>query len=279
MSGRGIQQYLSVEFPSPTSLDLTLAGEHDMEFYTQIEPDKIPQQTATTTFHHLTALESHKDEPIHAINLTTVNTDNQNQTEETLFDEFISLVDGTQKTDRRLTCTSNSLADLSKSCINTSQQQQLPSYHTTAQQHHYQQRKRAESDEPIGEQENIFPARTRRILSTSGPPSFNTTCKPGFTPQKQNYQNNTNISQGGSDGSLLRQQLQGTLCSSQYKRGQETSYNCNKCRKPLTAKCILGTCMKSDEVLCPRCGQELTAKCLMDMCSCSSSSRQHRPSI
>ena len=81
------------------------------------------------------------------------------------------------------------------------------------------------------------------------------------------------MSGGGPAGesSLLRQQLQGTLCNSEYKRGtshlQDTStYNCTKCRQPLTAKCILGTCMKCDEVLCQRCGQELTAKCLMDMC-------------
>lgn len=96
--------------------------------------------------------------------------------------------------------------------------------------------------------------------------------------EKQHHHQMANRGEGG--GSLLRQQLQGTLCTGQYNRRagqlqhsqqqqqqQEASYNCSKCRQPLTAKCILGTCLKSDEVLCPSCGQELTAKCLMDMCS------------
>ena len=65
--------------------------------------------------------------------------------------------------------------------------------------------------------------------------------------------------------SLLRQQLQGTLCSTKYKKAQETI--CKDCNQPFTTKCLLQVCRKSDEVLCQRCGQELTAKCLLQSCS------------
>lgn len=73
-------------------------------------------------------------------------------------------------------------------------------------------------------------------------------------------------------GSLLRQQLQGSLCSNKYRRAQESSREaretlCRECGKPFTAKCLLTVCMKSDQVLCPDCGQELTAKCLLKSCA------------
>ena len=68
-----------------------------------------------------------------------------------------------------------------------------------------------------------------------------------------------------SGGSLLRQQLQGSLCSNKYRKAQETL--CKECGKPITAKCLLKNCRKSDEVLCPDCGRELTVKCLLKSCS------------
>ena len=73
----------------------------------------------------------------------------------------------------------------------------------------------------------------------------------------------SNDSQNGV--SLLRQKLEGTLCSTKYKKAQETL--CKDCNQPYTTKCLLQVCRKSDEVLCPRCGQELTAKCLLQSCS------------
>ena len=68
-----------------------------------------------------------------------------------------------------------------------------------------------------------------------------------------------------SGGSLLRQQLQGSLCSNKYRKAQETL--CKECGKPIRAKCLLKNCRKSDEVLCPDCGRELTVKCLLKSCS------------
>lgn len=70
--------------------------------------------------------------------------------------------------------------------------------------------------------------------------------------------------QGGS--SLLRAQLQGTLCANKYKTAITTETLCKDCGMPFTAKCLLQVCRKSDEVLCPLCGQELTAKCLLSVC-------------
>lgn len=66
--------------------------------------------------------------------------------------------------------------------------------------------------------------------------------------------------------SLLRQQLQGTLCAAKYKTALTTETLCKDCGMPFTAKCLLQVCRKSDEVLCTLCGQELTAKCLLNVC-------------
>lgn len=75
-------------------------------------------------------------------------------------------------------------------------------------------------------------------------------------------------SEPGGGGSLLRQQLQGSLCSNKYRRAQESRETlCRECGRPFTAKCLLTVCMKSDQVLCPDCGQELTAKCLLKSCA------------
>lgn len=108
------------------------------------------------------------------------------------------------------------------------------------------------------EQENRFPGNGR---SNSG---FGNAHSVGNKSLKaiKNRGGNTNDSTGVS---LLRQQLQGSLCSSKYRKAQETL--CKECNKPFTAKCLLKVCRKSDEVLCPDCGQELTAKCLLKSCS------------
>lgn len=72
---------------------------------------------------------------------------------------------------------------------------------------------------------------------------------------------------GGGTGSLLRQQLQGTLCASKYKTAAMTAETlCKDCGNPFTTKCLLQVCRKSDEVLCTICGQELTCKCLLNVC-------------
>lgn len=67
------------------------------------------------------------------------------------------------------------------------------------------------------------------------------------------------------ENSLLRQQLQGQLSPVQYRRVQE-SCQCSLCGNILSAKCILKTCLKSDEVLCTHCGRELTTKCILGSC-------------
>lgn len=69
------------------------------------------------------------------------------------------------------------------------------------------------------------------------------------------------------DNSLLRQQLQGQLSPVQYRRVQESSCQCSLCGNILSAKCILKTCLKSDEVLCTTCGRELTTKCILGSCT------------
>lgn len=110
------------------------------------------------------------------------------------------------------------------------------------------------------EQENRFPG-TRRILSAYG--SNNQQSSVGSKSLKVMKQKGGNSNDTG--GSLLRQQLQGSLCSNKYRKTQETL--CRECNRPFSAKCLLKTCRKSDEVLCPDCGHELTAKCLLKSCS------------
>lgn len=120
------------------------------------------------------------------------------------------------------------------------------------------------------EQENRFPGNHHRRnppahASTSHHLLGNRSLK--ITKQKAAMSGEPGL--GG--GSLLRQQLQGSLCSNKYRRAQESSREaretlCRECGKPFTAKCLLTVCMKSDQVLCPDCGQELTAKCLLKSC-------------
>lgn len=111
------------------------------------------------------------------------------------------------------------------------------------------------------EQENRFPGTHRRLNS----PAYASTSQltVGNKSLKITRQKSGGSEPGG--GSLLRQQLQGSLCSNKYRRAQETL--CRECSKPFTAKCLLKVCSKSDEVLCPDCGHELTAKCLLKSCS------------
>eukprot|EP00088_Acartia_fossae_P057537 TRINITY_DN6712_c0_g1_i3.p1 TRINITY_DN6712_c0_g1~~TRINITY_DN6712_c0_g1_i3.p1 ORF type:complete len:644 (-),score=117.86 TRINITY_DN6712_c0_g1_i3:157-2088(-) len=63
------------------------------------------------------------------------------------------------------------------------------------------------------------------------------------------------------ENSILRQQLQGKL-SNRYNE----TVSCRHCGKMLTVKCIMGTCLKSDEVLCQSCNMELTVKCILGSC-------------
>jgi len=113
------------------------------------------------------------------------------------------------------------------------------------------------------EQENRFPG-TRRMNSGFGSVSTNQHAL-GNKSLKVMKQKSGGNSTENTGVSLLRQQLQGSLCSSKYRRTQETL--CKECNKPFTAKCLLKVCRKSDEILCPDCGQELTAKCLLKSCS------------
>lgn len=119
----------------------------------------------------------------------------------------------------------------------------------------------SKSSSSIHEQENRFPGK-RRIHSAFAPSSHHPV---GSKSLKVMKQKSAGSAEGQSGVSLLRQQLQGTLCSTKYKKAQETI--CKDCNQPFTTKCLLQVCRKSDEVLCQRCGQELTAKCLLQSCS------------
>jgi len=120
----------------------------------------------------------------------------------------------------------------------------------------------SKSSSSIHEQENRFPGR-RRIHSSAFAPSSHH--QVGSKSLKVMKQKSVGSNESPSGVSLLRQQLQGTLCSTKYKKAQETI--CKDCNQPFTTKCLLQVCRKSDEVLCQRCGQELTAKCLLQSCS------------
>lgn len=108
------------------------------------------------------------------------------------------------------------------------------------------------------EQENRFPGNGRNHSGFGNASAVGNKSVKGFKSRGGNANDNSGVS-------LLRQQLQGSLCSSKYRKAQETL--CKECNKPFTAKCLLKVCRKSDEVLCPDCGQELTAKCLLKSCS------------
>lgn len=120
----------------------------------------------------------------------------------------------------------------------------------------------SKSSSSIHEQENRFPGK-RRIHSAFAPSSHHPVGSKSLKVMKQKSAGSAETGQSGV--SLLRQQLQGTLCSTKYKKAQETI--CKDCNQPFTTKCLLQVCRKSDEVLCQRCGQELTAKCLLQSCS------------
>lgn len=81
---------------------------------------------------------------------------------------------------------------------------------------------------------------------------------------------NSREQSGGGSGSLLRQQLQGTLCATKYKTALTAETLCKDCGMPFTTKCLLQVCRKSDEVLCPICGKELSCKCLLNVCQSDS---------
>lgn len=126
--------------------------------------------------------------------------------------------------------------------------------------HHHHQQAGFKFSSYDQEQENRFPG-TRRIHSSYASTSQQPVGSKSLKIMKQKGGN----SNENSGGSLLRQQLQGSLCSNKYRKAQETL--CKECGKPITAKCLLKNCRKSDEVLCPDCGRELTVKCLLKSCS------------
>lgn len=114
------------------------------------------------------------------------------------------------------------------------------------------------------------------LYTLAGSPSDQENIQPG---QKRLLYASVGLGVGGSrvqslpraklnmkrENSLLRQQLQGQLSPVQYRRVQE-SCQCSLCGNVLSAKCILKTCLKSDEILCTNCGRELTTKCILGSC-------------
>lgn len=47
----------------------------------------------------------------------------------------------------------------------------------------------------------------------------------------------------------------------------QSNINCSRCGRELSSKCLMQTCIPTDETKCRRCGDELTTKCLLAMCS------------
>ena len=45
-----------------------------------------------------------------------------------------------------------------------------------------------------------------------------------------------------------------------------SNINCTRCGRELSSKCLMQTCIPTDETKCRRCGNELTTKCLLAMC-------------
>jgi hypothetical protein len=45
-----------------------------------------------------------------------------------------------------------------------------------------------------------------------------------------------------------------------------SNINCSRCGRELSSKCLMQTCIPTDETKCRRCGNELTTKCLLAMC-------------
>ena len=46
----------------------------------------------------------------------------------------------------------------------------------------------------------------------------------------------------------------------------QSNINCTRCGRELSSKCLMQTCIPTDETKCRRCGNELTTKCLLAMC-------------
>ncbi|XP_023336755.1 uncharacterized protein LOC111707826 [Eurytemora carolleeae] len=68
----------------------------------------------------------------------------------------------------------------------------------------------------------------------------------------------TGVQQRNTERSLLRKHLQS-------KEGPSAA-QCEKCGRTLTAKCIMETCNRPEEVICQICGVELTVKCILGSC-------------
>jgi len=120
-----------------------------------------------------------------------------------------------------------------------------------------------------------YPAKKRVHSYTSSPSKALKVSKPrsssaGESGFLQTAKTGREREQSGGSGSLLRQQLQGTLCATKYKTAVTAETLCKDCGMPFTTKCLLQVCRKSDEVLCTICGQELTCKCLLNVCKSDS---------
>jgi hypothetical protein len=42
---------------------------------------------------------------------------------------------------------------------------------------------------------------------------------------------------------------------------------CNRCGNELTSRCLMQTCVRTDETSCRQCGKDLTAKCILAVCT------------
>lgn len=280
-------EFLTTEYPSAVDMS---TGDHDMEFYTGFENNKLTQLTSASVLPVFPILPNVEQ---FAANFSPLDQGKVSDivTEGTLFDEFISLVDGSQRnsdendwrTDRSYSyppMTANPAMRGARSYPCTT-----PSTATSTQQSMF-----------LGEQDNIYPGNSKSTIHMA--------VKSQTSNQNFQKPKDTRNQQGAGCDRFLLDQLQGTMCSTESMGTPENpreAYTCQVCGNPFSAacllescscqvcgkpaskcyfdackckncgnpkspKCKLGTCCKSDEVLCPRCGHELTANCLLKMC-------------
>jgi len=106
-------------------------------------------------------------------------------------------------------------------------------------------------------------SRTQPPTTNTTPPSSSSTSDGHLNPLPRQFLTPPPVR---PENSILRQQLQGNLTTRQNE-----TVTCRKCNKMLTVKCIMGTCLKSDEVLCQSCNMELTVKCILGSCKTTTS--------
>jgi len=118
-----------------------------------------------------------------------------------------------------------------------------------------------------------YPAKKRIHSYTSSPSKSLKVSKPRSSSVGESglpAANKDREQESSGTGSLLRQQLQGTLCAAKYKTALTAETLCKDCGRPFTTKCLLQVCRKSDEILCTICGKELSCKCLLNVCQSES---------